>query len=744
MFFSEKFYCASKEISTIDHPIANPQFRKSFTIERIPASAEITICGLGYYELYLNGQNITKGFLAPYRSNPDHYAYYDNYNVSDYLTEGENVVGVVLGNGLTNSDNPVWDFDKASFRAAPKLALAVEIDGKILFEADQMKWTESPILLDEYHYGEIYDARNEIEGWKNCGYDDSEWKAAIPAEKAKGEARIPDCESIGIIDVHYPVRITKSKRGYVYDFAVNCAGLCELKIKGTRGQKVELTYGEMLREGELDRSNITFANKTISPQYNTYTLKGGSVETYMPHFTFFGFRFVEVVGITEEQATFDLLTFYEMSSSMRQTADFHCDCADINAIFDATMRSNRSNFIYFPLDCPQREKNGWTGDAALSAEQHLIYLDCARSMKEWLKNIYKSQTELGAIPGIIPTDTWGYAWGAGPAWDNVMFEYLYRLHQYTGEVEAIREAYPYLMKYLHYMESKRDEKGLLHYGLDDWCHVNRGTRETVIILPHTDTITCKSICDKAALLFSLIGEDDAAEYARSLSDSLKQSYLSHCASLKNQTTCAMGIYYGIFENEMKEDAFIRMVRSIKNHGNHMDVGVLGYRALFRVLGERDETELALDMILNDVPPSYKCNIDLGCTALREDFNYIDAPRIDQLSNDDPIHIASLNHHFWGDVIAFFMRHIAGIQIESVSKVRIAPGFSRRINNVSAYSTLPAGQVSVTYKKCDIKIDMTVNVPTGVEATVVAPAGYRLVHGKAKCKSGENHLIFCKE
>ena len=255
MLFSNNFVSATREYNTFEKHVANPQFRKSFTITSLPQRSEITICGLGYYELYLNGQNITKGFMAPYRSNPEHYIYYDNYDLSDYLVEGENVIGVMLGNGFLNPNITVWDFCKVPFRSAPMVALSLELDGKEIFDATSLKCTESPITFEEFHAGEYYDARLELDGWKTAGYDDSSWREVLPAKAPSGEPRIPSCEPIGIIDVHYPARIIKSKNGYIYDFVVNAAGLCELNIKGSRGQEVQLRFGELLRSGELDKQN---------------------------------------------------------------------------------------------------------------------------------------------------------------------------------------------------------------------------------------------------------------------------------------------------------------------------------------------------------------------------------------------------------------------------------------------------------------------------------------------------------
>ena len=180
--FSTKFIAATKEYSTHEKFIPAPYMRKSFTLEALPKKASLTICGLGFYKLYLNGKEITNGYLASFQSNPDDVLYYDVYDVKPLLKKGENVIGIQLGNGFLNCiGGQVWDFDQAAFRSAPKTALALETEKGVLFEADEsFKTHPSPILFDDMREGEHYDARAEIEGWADIGFDDSAWDNAIP------------------------------------------------------------------------------------------------------------------------------------------------------------------------------------------------------------------------------------------------------------------------------------------------------------------------------------------------------------------------------------------------------------------------------------------------------------------------------------------------------------------------------------------------------------------------------------
>ena len=195
---NKKFICASKERCTFEKNVSAPYFRKNFKLEELPQKAEISICGLGFYVLYINGINITKGALAPYISNPDHFCYYDTYDVTEYLNTGQNVIGIVLGNGFYNPfAGAVWNFDKADWINAPCVALNFDADGKILFEADEsFKTHSSPIIFDELRMGEHYDANKEVCGWNTVGFNDSEWDNAYFAPAPRGKLTVCEAEPI--------------------------------------------------------------------------------------------------------------------------------------------------------------------------------------------------------------------------------------------------------------------------------------------------------------------------------------------------------------------------------------------------------------------------------------------------------------------------------------------------------------------------------------------------------------------
>ena len=508
-------YCTRKR------HIAAPLLRKKFTLQKQNiTAAKIEISAVGLYRLFLNGKEITKGFFAPYISNPEQVVYYDEYDVRDLL-KSQNIVCIILGNGFSNAmDCGIWDFENVAFRAAPKVYLALYIDGEQVLTTDEtFEVIESPITFDDLRAGERYDARKEA--------DDIFTKDCIEGAGKPYVAKTPEgiykkCEAqpVKAFETYGPVSITKSENGFLYDFGRNNAGVYKLRVNGKYGQKITLDFGELIKDGKIDFSNIAFAGRSRKNyvQHDEYICKEGSQE-YMPSFTYHGYRYVYVKGITEEQAP-NLLEYIVLHSDIPRTGQFSCSSEMLNKIYQCTLASDLANFYYFPTDCPQREKNGWTGDVMLSAEQLLYTFDCTASMREWLYNVRMAQRPNGSLPGIVPTAGWGYDNGMnGPAWDGALIETTYQLNRFSGNKQIIQENFEAIRLYITFLKSKINANGLLQFGLGDWCEVgcyeNPSTSNEV-----TDTLTAINLLNKTEKMFANIGDQERCNETKSFRTSL--------------------------------------------------------------------------------------------------------------------------------------------------------------------------------------------------------------------------------
>ena len=716
----KNFIKATENYCDLDTHVAAPLLRRSFVLPAAVTEATVSICGLGFYRLFINGREITKGHIAPYVSNPDHICYYDTYNVTKELTVGENVIGVILGNGFQNCfGGIVWDFDKADFRGAPRLALefhATDVNGEeIFFEADkQFKTAPSPILFDDIRLGEIYDAREEQADWCCVGFDDRAWKNALAAETPRGELRLCEAEPIAVLREISPVCVTKHGEAYLYDFGVNTAGICRLNVEAERGQTITLWHGEILKDGEF-YNNTTCFNPKKFPFYEKYNqtiryiASGKGRETYTPSFSYQGFRYVLVEGITEEQATTDLLTYLVMSSDIKTIGGFTCSDERVNTLCDMVINADRSNIFYFPTDCPHREKNGWTGDASMSSDHMVLLYDLERSWRVWLDNIRKTQDEAGALPGIIPTAGWGYHWGNGPTWDSVLFNLPYMLYKFRDNTEVIRENAHAMLGYLSYVFSRRSPDGTVAIGLGDWCPVGKHGPYPDAPLALTDSVMVMDVAKKAAEMFHAIGYTHEAAYAEGIYREMRETVRRELIDFETMTvkgSCqssqCIPLYYGVFEPDEEQKAFERLIELIEKKNNTFDCGMIGLHALFHVLSRFGRADLAYKLIMNKDFPGYGHLIEIGETALIEQFM------------PDPSTCGSHNHHFLGDIIRWFTFNIAGMEILDSKTVRVAPADIEGIDWAEAWYELPSGRVTVRWTKDEKgakKIEVT--APEGV-------------------------------
>lgn len=723
---NKKFICATEEYCSFDKYVSAPYFRKTFELDFAPEEAEISICGLGFYVLYVNGFNITKGALAPYISNPDHICYYDTYDIKKHLTKGKNVIAVMLGNGFNNSfGGVVWDMDKAEWRSAPRVALelsATNKDRTLSIVADEsFRVHASPIFFDDLRMGEYYDANKEIDGWNEIEFDDSFWGNARIAPVPRGKLKRCIAEPIRVTKKLSPVRILKQEDGYIYDFGENNAGVCTLRISANRGQRIELWHGEEIKDGKFD--NISTIHNGPETQFykeygqkDVFIAKGDGIEEYTPSFTYHGFRYVLVKGITEEQANAELLTYQVMSSELKKIGGFHCSVETVNTLFEMVERSDISNFYYFPTDCPHREKNGWTGDASMSAAHTVLLFDVEKSWCEWLDNIRLAQAEDGMLPGIVPTYDWGYDWGNGPAWDSVIFNLPYQLYKKRGNTDVIIQNASTMVRYLNYILQKRNEDGLVAIGLGDWAPVGKKNSDDYTVpLEVVDSIIIMDMAKKADEMFRAVGYVHQADFANEIYHDFRNGIRTHLIDKKtlsvkgnSQSGQAMALYYGVFNPDEKEKAFENLMRYIAQKNNSFDCGFLGMHVLFHVLSEFGQSDLAYEMITKKDYPSYAHLIEQGETTLVESFQPDGTP------------CGSHNHHFLGDIGRWFITDIAGLNVVNSERVEIKPSFIKKIDSASAYYYLPCGKVEVSWRREKEEIILAVNCDTGIQCDIRLP------------------------
>lgn len=473
-----------------------PIFRKKFQLQGAK-EVEIAICGLGFYVLEVNGKRVSEELLTPPFTAYDKRVLYQVYDITEYVTLGENIIEVTCGNGWYNQQEAdAWDFQYATWKSAPQMICQVNVDGECYLVSDRTWETaKSKTSFNSLRGGENYQAGMGLEEFH-------------PASIAKGPGGILEKQTMPAVTLQ-GLYEGKEIFPYVYDFGQSITGNVEIKVQGNQGDWVTVLYSERIRDdGTIDRE---FVKQHVFSQrfaQDNYFLKGGEEESWHSEFGFHGFRYVRV----EHPDTTKIIsvTARDMHTELPEIGGYSCDNENVNRLHKACVRALLTNYVHIPMDCPHREKNGWTADAMLSSFQALYNLDIKEAYKKWLDDIVDCQKPSGAIPCIAPTSLWGYGWGSGVTWDAVLFVLPWNIYKFTGDISLIERFYPAMERYLGFLETQSDND-IFTIGLGDWCPPAQSVQCDARVL-----LTCyaKHVFDLFAQISKLLGEEEKETYAR--------------------------------------------------------------------------------------------------------------------------------------------------------------------------------------------------------------------------------------
>ena len=698
-----------------------PFFRKVFSYDSKRGNSKVYICGLGYYELYLNGRKVGEQVLDPAVTVYDHRVRYVVHDVTEFLMPEKNVIGIILGNGWYNSHTAeTWHFNKASWRDYPKLLLQLEIGGELkVCSDDTWKASSGPIIFDGLRNGETYDARLELDGWLTPDYDDSGWKPAVSVTPPGGVLQRQTMPSCKVMQTLRPVDEWMLDNGdRVYDLGQNMAGWARITVSGRKGAEVIIKYGERLDDKkQLDQSHISKSIRTGDFQTDRYFLKGDGVETWEPRFTYHGFQYVSISGDAEIRQVEGRVVY----TSFERIGKFSCSDKTLNKLQECTIWSYIGNFTGIPTDCPHREKNGWTGDAQLAAETGLFNFDAGSSYTQWMDSVADCQRPSGQLPGIVPSSGWGFNWGSGPAWDSAFLLIPWYVYLYTGNKSAIETHYDSMKKYVDYCTAMATGF-IVSFGLGDWCHVDK---ERIVDRALTDTgyyYTDALLLTKFALMTGR--KDDHEQYyslAKNIKTAFNRKFYRGDGIYANgeQTALACSIYQGLVEDSEKEKVVAKLAEAVKDNGCRPDFGILGAKYVPRALSDNGHVELAYKLITQPEFPGWAHWLKQGATTLWESWN-----------GD-----SSLNHIMFGDISAWMYQYLAGITPDPENPgfrhVVIRPRPVSSLEWVRAEYAAPAGTITSAWEKSGGRFRLEVGIPPSTTATVIMPDSSRHEVGSGK-------------
>lgn len=718
--------------------------RKGFdTGRKRITDAVVYVCGLGHYRLNINGATVGDAEFAPVWSEYDKTVYYNVFDVTDLITAGGNAVSVLLGNGMFNVQRMGRYSKLQTSFGPPQMLLRLEInyaDGtrQVIKSGDDWKYSLSPITFNSIYGGESYDARLEQQGCCKAGFDDSGWRKAVVTEGPKGRLTPQTVQPVRIME-RYGIKSWKpipadslasasksTKReihpsAFVADMGQNLAGFPEITVSGKRGQKVTLIVAEKLtRQGACDQ------RQTGRQHYYEYTLKGdGTDETWHPHFSYYGFRYIQVEGaVLEGQPNPDELPVLKrlnscfIYNSAEEVSSFECS----NPLFTDTHRlierAERSNMQGVLTDCPHREKLGWLEQDHLCGPSLLYNYDMTRYAPKVIRDITDTQKADGMVPTTAPQYiSFGNLFDDSPEWGSTLVILPFMYYDQYGDSTMITDNYEPMRRYVDYLTTRADN-GIVSHGLGDWYDYGPWRAGFSKNTPIPLVATAHYIFDLQLLVRAarMTGRTaDAGKYSALLDktvESFNREFFkpdSCTYGTGSQTSNALPLYLGLTGGN-KQGVLASLVNDIKEHGNRLTTGDVGNRYLFQTLAQNGLNELLYTMLNHYETPGYGFQLRHGATTLTEQW--------------DPNQGSSLNHFMMGQIDEWLFKTLAGIQNQpgthGLRHLLIQPTLVGDLQYVKASTHSLYGKISVDCTRTSL----TVEIPVGSDATVVLPNGER--------------------
>ena len=724
---------------------ASPLFRKAFRLKKPVAFARAYVCGLGFHEFYLNGRKVGDTVLHPAFTKYDARVLYTVFDVTECLVQGDNAAGVIVGTGWYNHHaRDVWNLYAAPWQDECKALVQIEITFADLSKTSVISdaswlYSTGPIMFDGLRNGEIYDAREEKNGWDVATYEPTNWHPVHIARHPGGVLHaqlMPPCR---VTETIRPLSVKEVQPGvWIYDMGRNIAGWARLTVSGPAGTIIMMRYAEKLKpDGDIDQSNINALVKTDGLQTDTYILKGSGDETYEARFAYHGFQYVQVTGLPG-QAVIDMLEGRVVHTDLESTGSFECSNELFNRIQKAAIASTVGNYHGMPTDCPHREKNGWTGDAHLSAEQVLYNFDPAAAYTKWLDDFVDCQRPSGALPGIVPTGGWGYNWGAGPAWDSAYILIPWYLYLYRGDLGILCRHYDGMKRLLGFLGGLATEH-IIHFGLGDWCPPSSGPENLKAPAELTNTAYYYADSCILARVALLLGKrSDARRFealAKKIKAAARKRYYDKTSgrlSGHGQTSIACFLYQGLVETEEVESFGTMLLDEVTACTDHIDCGILGTKYVLNVLTDMGHADVAYRIATQRDYPSWGFWLEQGATTLWETWDGK----------------ASRNHHMFSDISAWFYKTLAGIlpdpQQPGFKHVIVKPWPVGNLTWAVGETRTPYGRLRSAWHRENDRFVLEVSIPPNSSATVYLPtADPSGVLESGRPAQAAKHVSFCE-
>jgi len=716
------FFKSTNELSEVSQQFAvdgrSTLLRKAFMLPKPVLRARLYVTGLGYYEVSCNGERIGDRVLAPAKTNYRKWILYDTYDLTARLGPGTNAIGIMLGNGWFNPYPKWWEPYRMQWFGSKRALVQLHVeytDGSSEEIVSDRSWKTAPgpVLYSCVYDGEIYDADQELPAWDQPGTSDTHWLPATVVEPPGGILVSHRMPPIKVIE-HLPVISVKHPKPgvQVFDFGQNFAGWSRLSATGPRGTRIHLRYAEDVREdGSLD---VTSNEKAEAA--DTYVMKGEGVEVCEPKFTFHGFRYVELTGFPGEPDLTNLLGCV-VHTDCANTGSFVCGNELLNRIHRATVWSQRSNLMGYPMDCPQRdERLGWFGDAMVSMEEALFNFDMPVFYAHWLNGVRLNQNATNGDISIVSPRPY-MPDEPDPTWSSAYLVMAWQYYVHYGDREFLSQQFDAMKRYVDYLGTQATNHILPKYWIGDWGTIVEGWKEGEPVSVSTAFYYYDArIVSKAARVLGRAAE--AREYealAKQIRTAFNRRFFDPRKKEYEQGTQfsnAFPLFLGLVDPADEPAVLENILHDLERRKWHFNVGVLGAKYLIEALTEHGQSPAAYTLATQTGYPSWAHLLEGGRTTLSEFWD---------------LH-GSHNHLMLGSIDGWLYRSLAGIQTDEqhpgFEHFFIKPFVPRSLSFVNANIQTVRGPIAVSWANTNGIFELNVSVPANSSATIRVPAKSR--------------------
>ncbi|RGT74104.1 family 78 glycoside hydrolase catalytic domain [Mediterraneibacter massiliensis] len=725
-------------------------FKKAFACKTAVKRAWICCTALGIYEIYLNEKKVGKDYFAPGFTSYEDQIQYQIYDITEMLGT-ENSLKATVGGGWAAG---TMLHRRASHISCDRQAFLAEIyveytDGtRDTIETDST-WQVSeggPVRMAEWYDGETYDA-TVLE-------EDIVWKAAdITGVRKTPKLLAQYGEPVRVTEVKTPVQCFKSPNGeWIYDFGQNFAGVAAIRVKkAKKGQILTFRHAEILIQGELFVKSLRTAKATV-----TYICKEGE-QTYSPHFTYMGFRYVGMRGIQPEDIE---VSAYVLHANMAETGTFTCSDMRLKRLYENIRWSAKSNFVDIPTDCPQRdERLGWTGDIAVFSSTAACLFDMSRFFDKWLLDVLAQQGKGGGFPVVIPKQGMNFTIAVS-CWGDCCVLVPWAEYLARGDRRLLKRQYPAMKKYLkaaafwcRFMSFGKEDRYIwrrgFHFG--DWCAPEGNMRQWMKKGKWTATAYLANAYHIVSQIAEILGEKEEAARYKSAYHRIQEAYRRVFTDGKGtlleefQTGYVLPLHFRMVSEEEGAVMAKNLVRLIHENGGRLATGFPATPYILFALSDHGYVEEAYKLLLQEECPGWMYEVKTGATtiwerwdALRPDGS-VNLGRLDGKEGVDEKHsgMVSFNHYAYGAVGDWFYKRIIGIEAVSsgYKKFRIAPKPGGGLTEAEGSIKTPYGTIVSSWKIADKNFKLHVKVPVSTVCEVEMPDGT-----KYEARSGEYAFV----